>query len=48
MCFGLIVSYETVLIAGVAFEDRNIAMDACINAKVNIEIPEEDFGGKLD
>ncbi|XP_004510978.1 protein gamma response 1 [Cicer arietinum] len=30
---------------GVAFEDRNIAMDACINAKVNIEIPEEDFGG---
>lgn len=47
MCFVLFVSYETFLIAGVAFEDRNIATGACINTKVKCEILEEDFEGKL-
>jgi hypothetical protein len=48
--FGFVVSYETVLIiVGVAFEDRDIAMDACVNAtKVKCEIPDEGFEGKLN
>lgn len=30
---------------GVAFEDRDTEMDVCVNAKVKIEIPDEDFEG---
>ena len=37
-----------VFIAGVAFEDRDTDMDVCVNAKVKIEIPDEDFEGKLN
>lgn len=45
----LIVCCETVFfIAGVAFEDRDTEMDVCVNAKVKIEIPDEDFEGKLN
>jgi hypothetical protein len=47
--FVLIVCCETVFfIADVAIEDRNINMDVCVNAKVKIEIPDEDFEGKLN